>query len=123
MPPEQVVNTRDVDQSCDIYSLGVTFYYLLSSKMPFSYPSYFEINQLKNKYKSNRRKLIIELNKLGFNNNILNIVLSSEVIPIEKRIGNVDRKFGNIINRLIQKDMKKRYHKIDDVLNDLSYYQ
>lgn len=119
MPPEQVVNTKDVSQSCDIYSLGVTIYYLLSARMPFSYPSYFEINQLKHKYTSNRKKLINELNKLGFRNNVLSLVLSQEVIPIEKRVNNLNPRLTKTINRLVQKDLKKRYQKIDDVLNDL----
>jgi WD40 repeat protein/serine/threonine protein kinase len=35
LAPEQAVNSHDVDIRADIYSLGVTFYYLLTGKGPF----------------------------------------------------------------------------------------
>jgi WD40 repeat protein/serine/threonine protein kinase len=35
LAPEQAVNSHDVDIRADIYSLGVTFYFLLTGKSPF----------------------------------------------------------------------------------------
>ncbi len=50
MSPEQYKNARNVDFRSDIYSLGVTMYFLLKKKNPFSGNTFFEIykNTVKN---------------------------------------------------------------------------
>jgi eukaryotic-like serine/threonine-protein kinase len=35
MPPEQIRSARDVTPSCDLYSLGATFYQLITGTLPF----------------------------------------------------------------------------------------
>jgi serine/threonine protein kinase/formylglycine-generating enzyme required for sulfatase activity len=39
MSPEQIHDSRDVDCRTDLYSLGITFYQMLTGKMPFDSPS------------------------------------------------------------------------------------
>jgi serine/threonine protein kinase len=41
--PEQVADSRNVDGRADIYSLGHTFYYLLTAHRPFSKPTIMEL--------------------------------------------------------------------------------
>ena len=41
--PEQVVDSRNVDGRADIYSLGLTFYFLLTGHRPFSKPTIMEV--------------------------------------------------------------------------------
>ncbi len=43
MSPEQYKNAKNVDFKTDIYSLGVTMYFLLKKKNPFSGNTFFEI--------------------------------------------------------------------------------
>ncbi|MBN2612318.1 MAG: protein kinase [Bacteroidales bacterium] len=119
MPPEQIANTKDVDFRADIYSMGITFYYLLTSGLPFHYPSCFELNSLKKKYGRNREKLLRELNKLGFNNNVLNIILSESFIPVEQKLPGIDPHLAAIINKSVCKEIDKRYQKVEDFLMDL----
>ncbi len=122
MSPEQITNTKDVDQRADIYSMGITFYYLLTAGMPFLYPSCFELNSLKKQYGRNREKLLRELNKLGFNNNVLGIILSEKFIPVEKKLPDIDAELAKIVNKSICKEIDKRYQHVDEMLNDLEKY-
>ena len=41
--PEQVIDSRNVDGRADIYSLGLTFYYLLTGHRPFPKPTIMEV--------------------------------------------------------------------------------
>ncbi|MEN6407096.1 MAG: protein kinase [Thermoguttaceae bacterium] len=41
--PEQVMDSRNVDGRADIYSLGHTFYFLLTGRRPFSKPTIMEL--------------------------------------------------------------------------------
>ncbi len=36
MSPEQIIDSKDVDKRCDIYSMGVLFYQMVTGKKPFS---------------------------------------------------------------------------------------
>ena len=37
--PEQILDFKNVKASADVYSMGVTLYYLLSAEYPFDFPT------------------------------------------------------------------------------------
>ena len=49
MAPEQARNAKHVDNRADIYALGVTFYYFLTGKLPFTGSSTVEVITAKDK--------------------------------------------------------------------------
>ncbi len=119
MSPEQILNTRDVDGRTDIYAMGLTFYYLISGKLPYPYPSSFELKQVKAKYKGDQEKIREKLKALGYGKNILNIILGTPAIPIENRRPDVPGQLASVINKAIEKDKNKRYAHAEEFLQDL----
>ena len=118
MSPEQILDVKNIDQRSDIFSMGVTFYYMLTGKMPYEYPSVFEFNTLKKKF-ANRYKLDQELRKLGYGKNVIDLIICHKFIPIESRLSTLNQKLANMINRAMKPNVANRYQKAIDFLNDL----
>jgi serine/threonine protein kinase len=85
MSPEQVKGDKSIDHRSDIYSLGVTLYFLLSGKVPYesSEDSSYEIFT----------KIVNEQIPLLDNNDF----------------------FNSIINKAVAKDRNERFQSIDDL--------
>jgi serine/threonine protein kinase len=43
MSPEQVKGVRELDARCDIYSVGIVLYQMITGRKPFDFPSQFDI--------------------------------------------------------------------------------
>jgi eukaryotic-like serine/threonine-protein kinase len=100
--PQQIKDTKNVNLSSDIYSLGVTAYYLFTGKLPYNYPSILERNQLKEKFAGNRARVQKELEELGCNNNLLSLILSNSIVPIEQKVNSIPKQVGSIINKMLR---------------------
>jgi serine/threonine protein kinase len=89
MSPEQVKGDKSIDHRSDIYSLGVTLYFLLSAKVPYesSEDSSYEIFT----------KIVNEPIPLLDNNDFYN----------------------SIINKAVAKDRNERFQSIDDLKTSL----
>ena len=95
MAPEQI-RALEADERTDIYSFGVSVYEMIASKPPFAGEDSFARMQQH---------------------------LSSEPVPISKRVPDIQPALGKIVSRAMQKDPRDRYKSMDDLLNDLREIQ
>jgi predicted Ser/Thr protein kinase len=89
--PEQVEGKK-VDHRTDLYSLGCTYYQLLSGTLPFLGESPMEIAIKRAK---------------------------EDPRPLENAMPGVDARAASIVNRLIQREVGKRYGSCTDLIRDL----
>ena len=110
MPPEQLRNYRYVKPPTDIYSMGVTLYYLLTGKYIFNYPSPLDI------LKAERDGKKINLNRYE---DPLFMVLGTSPIPVEKQNSNIPPELASVVNKSIRKKEKDRYLTAKDFREDI----
>ncbi len=91
MSPEQIRGKPPTTQS-DLYSLGVTFYEMLSGKTPFDYPTEFEIME------AHIKKMPVKL---------------SAHIP------DVPAEIDRIISKALEKPVQRRYQTAEEFLEDV----
>lgn len=92
MSPEQFRDSKHIDPRADIYSLGVVFYYMLTSNYPY------EANTIE--------ELIYKLN-------------SMPITPPTRYNKEIPHKYEKIIYRLLAKKLHLRYQKIEKILEDI----
>ena len=94
MSPEQV-NAKKVDKLSDIYSLGVTLYYMAVGKSPYDDET---------------------------NTFLIQTKIVSDPFPIASKVyPGVSKKLEKIIKKATQKNKKDRYQSCEDFNNDLVY--
>ncbi len=95
MAPEQAEDASHVDHRADVYSLGCTFYLLLTGKPPYQGNSMAEV-----------------ISKHRF-----------EPLPnVVSKVDDVPQEIDFIIKRMMAKDLNKRYQDIGGVITDLEKY-
>ncbi len=90
MAPEQL-ESKSVDHRADIYALGVTFYELLTGKLPFE----------------------------GTPINIIYKHLNEEPRPMSEIRKGIPRKLEMIIMKMLRKRPEERYQTVDEIIRDL----
>jgi eukaryotic-like serine/threonine-protein kinase len=123
MPIEQYNDAANVDQTVDIYAMGVTLYMLLTGKYPFNYPSPLEAQEY---IKKNAGKGSIDiaeaqmkLQKIQRIQNPPYIVLYEEPIPIMKRLPTLPLSLGSVIDKSMHRDRRMRYQQSHEFLSAL----
>ncbi|MEZ6188089.1 MAG: serine/threonine-protein kinase, partial [Planctomycetota bacterium] len=91
MAPE-IGRVKQIDGRVDIYSLGVTFYYLLTGVQPFRGFSALEI---------------------------LSAKAHDKLKPPEQYFPEIPTRFRNVLGKMLEKDRDQRYPDIDHLINDL----
>ncbi len=123
MSPEQILNCKDVDHRTDIYAMGLIIYYMLTAKLPYAFPSPFEHFQIKEKYGHDRMKYVHALKKLGYYNNVLDLIIEGDMVPIQEINDNIPPSLAKIIDRALERRIEKRYQKTIDFLHDIENVQ
>jgi serine/threonine protein kinase len=91
LSPEQCEG-KTVDQRSDIYSLGVTFYEILSGKTPYEADTPVSM---------------------------LMKIVKGEFPPLNEVNPNVPKPLQTVVEKMMQKDVQKRYQDMGEVINDL----
>src|SRR5262249_40646390 len=92
--PEQVEGRTDVDSRADIYSLGATFYHMITGRPPFPYK---KVEQ------------------------ILHAHLEEELTPPDHVNTNLSGGVGAVIEVMMAKDRRQRYQTPGDLITDLEF--
>ena len=112
MSPEQVHDVASVREPADVYSVGVTFYHLLTGQYTFNFPTPAEVQEFQKKEWGKWKSLEEALRALMQLQRIMhpfNIILSEEPVPIRQRDPSISRELAEIVDRAVRKDPKARF--------------
>ncbi len=90
--PEQIRGEMDVDARADLYSLGATFYHMVTGRVPFDAPT---------------------------PSAVMHKHLKDELVPPDHVVPELSAGVGEIIEVAMQKKRKHRYQCAEDMLTDL----
>lgn len=106
MAPEQITNYRFVKPPADLYSLGVSLYYLLTGRHQFDFLSPME--QVRGLLRGKQQK------------DPLLIVLEDKPIPIRDRLPELPKHLADVVDKAIRKTEAKRYQTAGEFLAALT---
>lgn len=95
MAPEQITDYRFVKPPADIYSIGVTFYYLLTARYQFHFPT--PLDQLKGLLKGEKPK------------DPILIILEDSPIPIREQNPSIPKELAKVVDKAIGKNKRERF--------------
>jgi hypothetical protein len=109
MAPEQIVNYRFIKPPSDVYSVGVSLYYMLSSKYTVEFPTPLEI--LRGALANRKPKNPVE------------VILEAPPIPLSQRRPDLPRSLAAVVDKAVDKDSDKRFQsarELKEALEDIA---
>jgi eukaryotic-like serine/threonine-protein kinase len=122
MSPEQIKDTRSVREPADIYSMGVTLYYLLTGKYPYHFPTPREIEKFLNENTGKARNMKDALEMIMRLEDMKHpqvIILTQEQIPIQKLNAAIPNNLATVVHKAIKKEISERYQTADEFMRAL----
>ena len=95
-PPEQIFDFKNAKPSSDIYSMGVTLYYVITGEFPYNFPTRNECIEMLSKGKKPPDPISIILGDV-------------QPIPVEERRDDLPKELARAINKAIRKDPSRRF--------------
>lgn len=89
MPPEQLTEFRDVRPSADVFSMGATFYEMLSGHIPYNFSK-----------KGDRLK----------------VISNADIIPLERRVTGVPDALVAVVDRCLRPEPEDRFQNASELL-------
>ena len=123
MPPEQVENAKGVREPADLYAIGVTFYYLVTGKYTFDFPTEREVEEVMKqdpeKWKSPKEALgwIMRANRIK---HPFNIILNETPTPIRDRDDSIPKRVADVVDKAVKKEIGERYQSAAEFRTALS---
>ncbi len=95
MAPEQINGYRDVKPPADVYSTGISLYYMLTGKFPYEFPS--TLDRLMGLFGQKKPK------------NPILIILEDKPVPIRERKSGIPKSVAMVVDKAISKEISSRY--------------
>jgi serine/threonine protein kinase len=112
MPPEQVRDAGSVREPADIYAAGVMFYYLLTGKYSFDFPTPAEVLEFQRQNRHVWKRPHEALRALMQLKRIMHpfqIILSEDPTPIQKRDPSLPRELATVVDKAVRKEARERF--------------
>jgi serine/threonine-protein kinase len=106
MPQEQITNFKRVHPPSDIYSMGVTLYYLLSGRFSLNFPTPSEIKS----------------GKAVLTKDPIRMILEDEPVPLRDRRADLPRSLCLMVDRAVRKEAAERYQSAEEFRQELLAY-
>jgi serine/threonine protein kinase len=122
LAPEEVKDHTYMDSTADVYSLGVSLFYVLTGKFPYSIPKPEEIVKASLKGKNaNSLDAILRQKKdleAQYNEALKKAIVEGDRIPIQK-YRDIPVELANIIDQSVAKDERDRFSCAEDMKGSL----
>ncbi len=114
LPPEQIYDFRNVRETGDIFSMGVTLFYLLTGKVPFNFPSSLEIESYKREHDLDTDDNFEVIKSMGYVGNPFLASAFQEAVPILEIDSEIPEPLAAVVDKAILRDPDSRYQTAED---------
>lgn len=127
--PEQIIDFKNVKSSADVYSVGVSFYHILTGKFPIHFPSMQETiktilgketsRNLFHALQNDKRKKQIFSEYWRI---IKKLILKKERIPVKHYRKDLPFELAKIVDKAVRRNKKERFKTAQEMKNSLENY-